>query len=464
MALLIAGCEEQTPEQSLPAPAAPPVKLRVLVVEDPELGEAIQREWHSRTENDVAIASVSKAELVSASRLPGDVVVFPSSLLGQLVERNLIRPLGEPLLASESVALLDILPITRRDEITWGQETYALPLGSSQLVLAYRSDLLARLNLAVPATWEDYQAAVSKLADRSLLGEAAPPEDQPWRAAAEPMGAGFGGSLLLARAAAYANHRDQATPLFDTTKLEPLIDRPPYVRALTELAASKPESGLPPVASPQDAMSELLSGRCGMALCWPSGEPLASETTKTPPIGFAELPSSRAVFNFRSGRWEERWAGEDQHVPFVGTSGRFASVTASTGQVAAAEGLVGWLSGSEVSSRVATRSSGTTLFRASHRSQLGHWVGNLPADAAEQYFDVVRQSQSRARSMNTVRLPGADRYLAALDAAVQRTTVEGQDPKASLEQAAEDWRKITADIGIAAQGTAIRRSLRLGAD
>ena len=454
VAALCGGCEQKR-EKAAESKAAPPVTLRVLVVDDVPLGEAIQKEWHARTEKEVAVEQVSFATVSEASRLPGDVIVFPSLLMGQLVERSLIRPLGETLLTSEAVSSQDIFPLTRREEITWGEATYALPLSAPQLVLTYRPDIFERIEMKPPATWEEYQAAAAKLADRSLVGDVAP-ADQPWRGTAEPTGAGFGGPLLLARAAAYASHLEQRTPLFGMPGCEPLIDRPPFVRALAELAACSAASA--PLATPADAMTELLSGRCAMALAWPASQPLAAGMT-APAVRFAELPGSPDVFDFRAAAWDRRRNDEDERVPFVGIAGRLAAVTSGTPHVSPAEGMVGWLSGAEVSSRIGPVSFGAGPFRTSHRQFLSQWVGSLPAEAAGQYFEVVQASLSRSRAMTTVRLPGSDRYLAALDDAVRRTTVDGADPQESLRQAAQEWRKITTDVGTQNQSAALARSI-----
>jgi len=458
-----AGCENSAAKKTTTAlPPAQKVKLRVLVVDDPELGRAIERDVRSRTEDDVEVAPVTLDNVVGASRLPADVVVFPTWLLGDFVERGLIRAPSDSLLESDSIAKRDILPLTRLYEMTWGGKVYALPLASSQLVLIYRPDLFEKLKLSVPASWDDYRAAAEKLSDRALLDAGSALQD-PWRATVEPTGAGYGGSLLLARAAAYASHRDQASPLFDLAQLEPLIDRPPFVRALSELAASAKSGGQTAIDSPAAAFHEILAGRCGMALAWPSGDGPASEGD-LPPLAFVELPGSQAVYNFGQQRWEERRAEEDGHVPLAGMAGWLAAVTTSTSQGAEAEDLAGWLCGAKVSSRIASRSRHGTLFRAAHKSELKLWAKGLPGAAAEQYFDVVRQTQSRAQHLTSVRLPGSARYLAALDRAVNRSTVEGQDPQASLDQAADDWRKITAELGIAPQRAALSRSRGQEAD
>ena len=155
---------------------------------------------------------------------------------------------------------------------------------------------------------------------------------------------------------------------------------------------------------------------------------------------------------------------EDGRVPLLGFASRLAAVSAGTAQVSAAEGMVGWLSGAEVSSRIGPSQGDSGLFRASHRQFLNQWTGSLSADGAGKYFQVVQDALSRARGMSTVRLPGSGRYLGALDVAVKRSTLEGQDPEQSLRQAADEWRKITAELGLRNQQAALSHSIGAAVD
>src|SRR5437867_514350 len=87
--LLFAGCKDPTataPTQK--AAALPAQPLTVLVVDDEELEQAIAREWKARTEEDLKIRHITPVEIAISSRLPGDVIVFPSSLIGYLAERG----------------------------------------------------------------------------------------------------------------------------------------------------------------------------------------------------------------------------------------------------------------------------------------------------------------------------------------------------------------------------------------
>ena len=91
----------------------------------------------------------------------------------------------------------------------------------------YRADLFEKQGLQPPSTWTEFDDVVRRLT-RSELGEWAPPGGQPWSAVVQPIGEGWGGRVLLARAAAYASHPSQFSTLFDYTTMEPLITGPPF--------------------------------------------------------------------------------------------------------------------------------------------------------------------------------------------------------------------------------------------
>ena len=62
--------------------------------------------------------------------------------------------------------------------------------------------------------------------------------------------------------------------------------------------------------------------------------------------------------------------------------------------------------------------------------------------------------------LSTLRIPGRDQYLLALDQAVA-DALAGQDARAALETAANRWREITTQLGLEKQRAAYRRSLGL---
>jgi ABC-type glycerol-3-phosphate transport system substrate-binding protein len=445
--------------------------MRLLVVDDEELGKAIHREWLAQTEQELEVRDIAAAELKDAARLPGDVIVFPNGLMGQLVERGLIVPLNDDALAdpkgngdskrSETrFDRRDIFDQVRLREMTWANRMLAVPLGSPQFLLVYRADVFERLALEPPKDWTAYQQAVERLADRAALGDLAPAEDQPWRATTEPLAEGWAGQLLLARSAAYAMHRDQLSPLFELDTFDPLIGQVPYERALGELAAAAKAGDFADQRfTPAQAMNEVIEGRAAMAIAWPAPQPAKGERTAKGKLGFALLPGSATAYNFATKKWEDRGAEGPTHVPLLSIAGRMVAVTSTATSSKRATGFLTWLAGKQVSSQVGPQSPGTTLFRQSQIPQASLWTGGLEAAASQQYAVTLEQSASLPQSLPGLRLPGRADYLAVLDAAVVEAVSGEASPQEALAKASNRWNEVSEALGVVSQKLANRRAL-----
>ena len=111
---------------------------------------------------------------------------------------------------------------------------------------------------------------------------------------------------------------------------------------------------------------------------------------------------------------------------------------------------------------MASSSPAATLFRQSHRADPRRWADRqASADAARAYVDRVAQTQSRKDCLMALRIPGANRYMAALDAAVHEAVLGKKPPGEALAGAAQAWRQITSELGVAAQQQAYQQSLGL---
>ena len=475
---LVVGCNSDNPsgagkgaatEQELPWKG---VKLRVLVVEDDRLAEAVGRlraEWRGTTGADLEVAELSQADLLEGKLPDADALIYPAYELGVLVERDLLRPLPDGELSNPEVAWEEIFEAEKTHDASWAATIYAFPFGSPTLVCCYRKDLLEKLDRQPPSTWSEYEELAALLADRDKLGDAAPAADLPWSGTMEPLGPGWAGLTLLARAASYAKHRNHFSTLFDMESMDPLIAGPPFVRALDELLAVKSYMPAEAIEASHEQVHEaFLTGRCGMAITWTSpafaasGDQPAKEEAKELDIGFIELPGSRQAFNPKTNQWDARREEEASHVAFVGLSGRIGSVTKQSSQPVAAFELLGWLSGPQWSRRVSTATSETTLFRRSHLKASHEWTDpRIGALAALNYAEVVERALGSADFFGAPRLAGRDRYLAALDEAVRAAATGKQTSQAALEDAAGKWRDITAELGLDEQRAAYRRSLGL---
>ena len=243
-----------------------------------------------------------------------DILIFPGCRLGELVEADLLRP-WPPALAPGAEATVtevaeyrwdDLLPLLRREELRWDQKIYGVSFGSPQLVLQYRRDLFDQWGLEVPTTWTQYQALLPQLQQR--ITDDIEAKEAAMYATVEPLEAGWAARSLLARSAAYARYRSQYSTLFHFGSMEPLINRPPFVRALQQLVEAIPFQ--PPDAlqlSPKGTTRLLREGKAAMAIGWPSAAQLPYEPgTETPAVAFAELPGSTEVYHLKDEQWRTR--------------------------------------------------------------------------------------------------------------------------------------------------------------
>ena len=195
VAVLLTGCprgEQAKPQAAGDAPRAS-VALRVLVVNDPGVAEAINRlrgEWAERSGGELSAMSVAWKEVAGAEGIAADVIIFPSRYLGELSARGWLQAVRASVLDGDEFSGRDVFPLVRRELIRWGGEVMALPLG--------------------------IQVLVPGMAD-----------------------AGHPGLEFLAVAAPSAVSNEREGVLFDPQTMKPRIADPVFVDALQRFAKSK---------------------------------------------------------------------------------------------------------------------------------------------------------------------------------------------------------------------------------
>lgn len=481
---LCSGCtpadESKEPtgeEQGEGTTALAGTQLKLLVVGDHSLAEAVRLlrgEWQGSTGAKLEVEEQTVDELLAQQALPADAVIYPAEYLGELAERDWLLPIPAEVLNDPSLAWQEIFEADKSRVAAWGTEAYGFPLGSPVLMCCYRADVLQRLNRRPPETWAEYQDLAELLADRKNLGAAAPAADQPWFASAEPLAEGWAGLTLLARAAPYAKHHNHYSTLFDMQSMEPLIAGPPFVRALDELAAAARHGAMTQWEfGPQEVRQALASGQCALGLTWPAparsqelaagDKPDAAESKAGGlELGFSELPGSVDVYNLATKNWDKRRDGASPRVPLLGVVGRLGSISKKSPASDAAAQLLAWLSGPKWGTRVSAASSAATLYRESQLASPSDWVSfRVEEPAALQYAESVQQALSREESLMAPRIPGKRRYLAALDEAVRKVVAGEASSQDALDRAADEWRKVTAELGMESQRTAYHRDLGL---
>jgi len=441
--------------------------LRLAVVDDPALARAIERqraEWQGQTGADFEVEELTLEQLADAGRIPADAIICPSHQLGALAAKDWLVPVPESLRKADRGQWPEIFSLLRTREAVWGSQVLGVPFGSPVFVCYYRADLLEKLDRRPPETWKEYQKLAELLANRQKLGEAAPPDESAWHGAIEPLGPGWAGQVLLARAAAYATHPENYSTLFQVDTMTPLVDGPAFVRALEELVAVAADGPAEQLSyDPAAVRKAFWEGRCGLALAWPSAAGSDSMTASEGlRVGFAEMPGSAAVYDFVDQAWERRGKDRDPHVPLLGIAGRLGTVTRRSKWPEATCQLLLWLTDDERCVDVCTASPATTLFRPSHLETAAAWAEPpvRPAEAGE-YAALTQTTLTRQQRLFAVRIPGRSEYLDALDKAVHRAVRGEQKPKDALAAAAAQWEEITDRLGRQHQSEAYYRSLGL---
>ena len=394
-AVATSGCWR--PQKLDPTPVAVAETVRIGVVDDAAMAEAIGRlkaEWHAVTGNTLEVVEAESLDSVALGEGEGLWARCPADSghgLGTLVEADRLVPVPQEVRESSQAAWPDLFLLVQQGTV-WGEDVWAVPLGRRRLTLLYRRDLFEKFNRTPPTTWAEYQALVQFFAKRENLGDSAPPADAAWHGTLEPLAGGWGAKLLLSRAAAYAKHRDNFSTLFNIETFEPLVAGPPFVRALEELVAANRRRAArrSPLGRVRRAGRLFLPASRRWPLTWPTAAGRGEVDVK---VGFAELPGGSQMFNFASGRWDERTADESVHVPLVPLEGRLGVVIKGSEHASAAFGLLTWLAGEKWGTRVSSVSAATTLYRRSQQKEVSEWVEpDLERSAAREYARVVTEA------------------------------------------------------------------------
>ena len=351
---LISGCNRDAPAPAAKATKAPAI-IRLLVVDEPSLVTAIQGiagDWKAQSDSPLQVSAISAEEATTAEHLDADALIFPPELLGTLAERRLIRPLNRAWLTSDLLAADDLLTPLDSPELCWDGQPTAISLGEPVLLACYRTDVLERLGKNPPNTWDEYQQLVEQIGREHRL-----------RPTAEPLAGGWAARMLLARAAAYARHRDYLSVLFNRETMEPLIAGPPFVRALEELVqTAKLNPAGAAELTPQQCVDLVINGEATMAIGFLDHR---TKTLPTSSIFVAELPGSDTAYHWGHGRWEPRRADETGRVTLRGLGGRIGAVVRGTDQAENTFLLLSWLASKHGSEELMTADVDFQPFRVS---------------------------------------------------------------------------------------------------
>jgi multiple sugar transport system substrate-binding protein len=403
-----------------------------------------------------------------------DVVVFPGSALGDLVDAGSLAVLPESLVTpaprEDVLRFAEIAPALRDQAARYGKQRMGLPYGGTALVLAFdrgafereanRTDAAgAGLELRPPRTWEELDALARFFQGRDWDGDGAADHGL-----ALPLGLDdaerLGDAIFLARAASLGQHRDHYSFLFHADTMAPRIELPPFVEALQALVALRAAG--PPGMEGFDAQAARDSFRAGKtAMLIDRAEMAARWSHGKASIGVAPLPGSARVFDPARKEWEEPASrrNDPSYLPFGG--GWLVGIHGAVGEAQreAAIDFARYLIQPETARRVRADDAFPMLpVRSALLDQGPPGTRSALGVDLRQWSGAVSQTLIARRVVPGLRIPHADDYLA--DLARGRVAAVGGEPTPSaLKSVAEAWAGRTEELGEARQTWHYRRSL-----
>jgi multiple sugar transport system substrate-binding protein len=490
----LVGCSsEEGPAKPEGPPTFPGVSLKLVVVGDPAVLVGVTASRGEWTASRQAELTIDPEPIRDPSRIGDDVdlIVFPGQSLGGLVDHDLLEPIpnavvlppapetdpSRPNARKESAGEEpedafkndDLAPAYRDQVAKYGIERYALPIGGTVLVLAYRRDAFVSeanqkaakeqgLALEAPETWEQLDALAKFFQGRDWDGDGQP--ESGLAAALDGDAEGVANATFLARAASLGQHRDQYSFLFDGDTLAPRVDSPPFVEALGAVVAWK--SLGPPGVESFDAAAARKAFREGKAALLIDRAEKAGEwgNAEGKPVGVAALPGSGRVFEPLRKAWETPESpNRPTYLPTGG--GWLVGVRAGleTSKKEAAFDLIRYLAGPEVSPRL--RAEHDFPMAPVRASQMGQGPPDPTTSAdvdVRLWSDAVGRSLMALRVLPGLRIPQADGYLDDLSKG-RAAALAGKEPEAVLRDVASAWAERTRAFGPKRQLWHYRRSL-----
>ena len=401
-------------------------------------------DWSARTG-----ASVTLSPAAPSPRGDADVVVIPITDVpawdagGRLTE-----------IQGDRLPVEELLGGLKKQVISLGRVPRLVPIVLPTLVLYLRADLLESARRNPPRTWSEYQELLDSI---DQWGGGLP--------AVEPWGPGFRTTMFLARAVTHARHPANYSLFFDINNGDPLIDSPPFVRALTQ--AEKALARMPAAVKtygPADCRRQFLTGRAAMAIAYePAGHVQdVPERDRSVRIRFARLPGVSEGFNRTSGRFEPVVRGV-QTTPMVGFSGWVAAVPATEGpRCDAAWDLVGEILYTRRRDALGPITAGP-CWHPDVETAVDWLDGPLAAEERIDYVEVTATSLDDPGLILELPLIGRRRFKEAITKGLQRWLDNPDGAKAMLGDVAQRWRKILKEIGPDAACDSYRRGIGLSA-
>jgi hypothetical protein len=435
--LAITGCgEKDLPKTTEPLASERPA-LKIWLVDAPELEREISIRWQASSDQALKITHFSSDRVATEEPFSADVVIYPSMLLGDLVQKQAIGRLPAQALAkgSSDSGPSANWPVRWRTCATFGNQLYAVPLGLTNLApvmsglepnpLNEVNGLLGQskdINSQSMEWWSQFFAqaenalAASKSEREQILAE----QLGKWTSEDKRV---LVDQFLFLASTTTARRRG----LFELVKMESRLNQVDFsnsARLLARMARLFPDT----IAMEPEKAWEAAMGKTnvGFALGWPSSI-----------AGAASDASGKAIvaqLAWNPGR------------------GLLASMGKKTRQTAVSSQFLAWIS--EPEQRETLRSVCTRVELTPEQNDRNNVRDDYRA------FQAVNNRDLRVEPMGlSLRMANANQYRAILAACLVDAIREPEQIDAIMAGCSTKWNQLTAKLGIEAQRLSEEQSL-----
>jgi multiple sugar transport system substrate-binding protein len=357
----------------------------------------------------------------------------------------------------------DVLDKTKRIMYVGG-ERYSVPLDGDVIFGYYRKDALENdqnkkkfkakygYDLAVPITWKQYRDIAEFFTGWDWSGSGKPG----WGVLEAQGPKDVDPFIFVSRVASYAaNPKVPGSLFFDPDTMAPSINNPGWVQALKDWIEIK-KFGPPEMATTGGGTmrGNFVAGSYALGIDWADVGVQAQDEKGSivkGKLGYFILPGSTKVWNIKTKSWDG--FKDPQHAPYLGWGGWHGSIAANSKSPDAAWDFLNFIDSEKNSFRaVTTPGTARNPYRKTHFEDIKGWE-NSPVKYKDPgpYLQVIKQAVTHPNAQFDLRIPKAGRYFDVLDNWVQQALAGAVTPEDALNHAAEEWKQITADAGLAQQ-------------
>lgn len=448
------------------------VELTVLTGVGPQIAEPLARrgkEWGDANGAKVNVITVPFNEIYSKiltdvyTRTNAfDVFVFAPQWMGDYAAGGFLEPLDASIARHPEIEWSDVGPFFRDFSATYQGTTYMVPLDGDFHMLYYRSDILTKLNLKSPNTWDDYLVVAKAISDAKLTTE----EGKPVYGSCISKKRGAQAYWFISSiAGAYLQSQGTSQGgFFDLDTFKPLVNNEAFAKAL-DIYKDSTKFGPPDELNLDvgDTRGLFTAGQCGLGLDWGDIGTLAIDkgTSKViDKVGASILPGSNKILDRKSGKLVAcdkttcpyADAAGVNHAPFAAFGGWSGAVNAgiSAKKKAAAGAFLAYVSAPAQSGKDVTIGlTGFNPYRTSHFSKMDAWSeAGMSAQAADLYLGAIKTSLNSPNMMLDLRVTNNQFYQqVVLDTVVAQFMAGELTRDEAMQMIYDRWEEKSDELG-----------------